>query len=122
MATVKPIQKDAGKSAGDLTASQWLACRRTPTGIAVATTTESVAGVIEYPGHTVGATTTYHTLGRSKIKVGEAVLAGDYAKIGATPGVAMKAAAGEAYFGVFAEPGSAGAIVPLDLDRGLRHA
>lgn len=122
MATVKPEQKDAGPSAGDLTTHQWHACKRTPTGIDVADTTESVAGVIEYPGFKAGSTTTYHTLGRSKIKTLVAVVAGDFAKISATPGIATKAAAGDAYFGVFAEAGPAGAIVPLDLDRGIRHA
>jgi hypothetical protein len=122
MATVKPVQKDAGPSASDLTPAQWHACKRTPAGIALADSTTSVAGVIEYPGFKAGATTTYHTLGRSKVKVLVAVVAGDKAKISATPGVATKAAAGDEFFGVFAEDGPAGAIVPLDLDRGTLHA
>ena len=122
MATVKPEQKDAGPSASDLTASQWCACRRSDAGIALATTTAEVAGVIEYPGFKAGTTTTYHTLGRSKVKVSTPVKAGDRAKIGVTPGVATKALPGDEYFGVFAENGPAGAIVPIDLDRGLVHA
>lgn len=122
MSTVKPIQKDAGPSTADLTASQWYACKRTPAGIAVADSTESVAGIIEYPGFKVGTTTTYHTLGRSKVKTLVAVVAGDLAKISATPGVATKAAAGDAYFGIFADAGPAGSIVPIDLDRGIRQA
>jgi len=50
------------------------------------------------------------------------VQAGDFGKIGATPGVAAKAGAGEAYFCRFAEAGPAGAIVACDLVSGLRHA
>lgn len=125
MSTVKPLQKDAGPSASDLTAHQWKACKRTTTNqvpsIDVADTTESVAGIIELPGHAAGTTTTYHTLGRSKVKVGVAVVAGDFGKIGATPGVAAKAAVGESYFCRFAEAGPANAIVACDLVSGLRH-
>lgn len=122
MSTVKPLQKDAGPSAANLTAHQWQACKRTPSGIDVADTTESVAGVIELPGHDVGVTTTYHTAGRSKVRVGANVTAGQFGKIGPAPGVAVPADAGDAYFCVFAEDGPSGAIVAVDLDRGLRHA
>ena len=126
MSTVKPIQKDVGPAALDLTSKQWYACKRTTTNqvpsIDVADTTESVAGIIELPGHTAGISTTYHTLGRSKVKVAVAVVSGDFGKIGATPGVATKAIAGDSYFCVFAEAGAVGAIVACDLVRGLRHA
>jgi len=126
MSTVKPLQKDVGPSAGDLTAHQWKACKRTTSNqvpsIDLADTTESVAGIIELPGFAAGTSTTYHTVGRSKVKVSVPVISGDYGKIGATPGVAAKAAAGEAYFCRFSEAGPAGAIVACELVSGLRHA
>jgi len=126
MSTVKPLQKDVGPAAGDLTAHQWKACKRTTSNqvpsIDLADTTESVAGTIELPGHVAGASTTYHTLGRSKVHVGADVVSGDFGKIGATPGVAVKAAVGEAYFCKFAEAGPSGSIVACELVAGLRHA
>jgi len=126
MSTVKPLQKDVGPSAGDLTAHQWKACKRTTSNqvpsIDLADTTESVAGIIELPGFAAGTSTTYHTVGRSKVRVGADVVSGDFGKIGATPGVAVKAAAGEAYFCKFSEAGPNGSIVACELVAGLRHA
>ncbi|GGJ65303.1 hypothetical protein [Deinococcus aquiradiocola] len=124
MSTVKPLQKDVGPATRDLTTHQWHACKRTTSnqvpGIDVADTTESVAGILELPGHAAGVSSTYHTVGRSKVKVGTAVQAGDFGRVGATPGVAVPAAPGEAYFCRFAEAGPAGAIVACDLVSGLR--
>ena len=132
MATIKVIEggKHAGPSAKDLTPYQWRAAKLTGSAssgdtatqeydqkIDVAQTGDRVEGVIEYPGNKLDAPTTIITMGRIKIKAGEALQAGDKIKAG-VDGVAMKAAAGEAYFGSVLEAGVAGAIVPFEFDRG----
>lgn len=133
MATIKTVQggKHAGPSAKDLTPYQWRAAKFTGSAssndtatqeydqqIDVAQAGDRVGGIIEYPGDKAGRTTTILTMGRVKIKVGEAVVAGDKLKAG-TDGVGMKAAPGEGYFATVIEAGAAGAIVPADFDRGF---
>ena len=132
MATIKTIEggKHAGPSAKDLTAYQWRAAKLNGSAssndtavqeydqkIDVAQPGDRVEGIIEYPGNRVDAPTTIITMGRIKIKAGEALKAGDKLKAGVA-GVGMKAAAGEEYFGTVLEAGVAGAIVPFEFDRG----
>lgn len=129
MATIKPTNSHAGPSARDLTPYQWRAAKlvgRASSGdsaqaendqeIDVAQAGDPVIGIIFYPGDRKGARTTLHTEGRLKVKLGEAVVAGDKLKAGAN-GVGMKAAAGDKAFGTVLEAGPVGAIVPFEFDQ-----
>ncbi|WP_027459271.1 hypothetical protein [Deinococcus murrayi] len=136
MATIKPIDggKHAGPSARDLTPYQWRAAKfvgsvsggdsaraENDQQIDVAGVGDRVEGVIQYPGDAAGRPTTILTLGRQKVKAGEALKAGDKIKAGPL-GVALKAAPGDEYFGSVIEGGPAGAIVPFEFDRGRQPA
>lgn len=129
MSTIKPTGSHAGPSARDLTPYQWRAAKlagqassndsskvESDQQIDVAGASDTVIGIIFYPGDRAGARTTVHTGGRLKIKLGEAVVAGDKLKSGAA-GVGMKAAAGDKAFGTVLEAGPAGAIVPFEFDQ-----
>jgi hypothetical protein len=131
MASIKTISggKHAGPSARDLTAYQWRAAKFTGRASAGDTATleseqtidvagagDRVEGIIEYPGSAAGQPTTLITLGRIKIKLGYAGVAGDKIKSGPN-GVALKALAGEAAFGSLIEGGPVGAVAPFEFDR-----
>ncbi|GAA5503010.1 hypothetical protein Dxin01_02759 [Deinococcus xinjiangensis] len=130
MSTIKPTNSHAGPSARDLTPYQWRAAKlvgkassndtatqENDQEIDVAGAGDHVVGVIFYPGDRKGDRTTIHTAGRLKIKLGEAMAAGDKLKAGVN-GVAMKAAAGDKYFGTLYEAGAIGDIAPFDFDHG----
>lgn len=128
MSTIKPTNSHAGPSARDLTPYQWRAAKLTgkassgdtatqenDQAIDVAGAGDHVVGIIFYPADRAGERTTIHTAGRLKVKLGEAVVAGDKLKAGAE-GVGMKAASGDKAFGTVLEAGAAGDIVPFDFD------
>ncbi|MVN86900.1 hypothetical protein GO986_08995 [Deinococcus sp. HMF7620] len=130
MSTIKPTGSHAGPSARDLTNFQWRAAKlvgNVSSGdsskvekeqtIDVAGAGDHVAGIIFYPGDKAGVRTTIHTGGRLKVKLGFAGKAGDRIKSGAD-GVALLAAAGQAYFGTLVEGGPSGAIAPFEFDHG----
>lgn len=130
MSSIKPTNSHAGPSARDLTPYQWRAAKlvgrasskdsatqENDQEIDVAQTGDHVVGVIFYPGDRKGERTTIHTEGRMKVKLGEAVVAGDKLKAG-VDGVGMKAVAGDKYFGTVYEAGAVGDIVPFEFDHG----
>lgn len=132
MATIRTIDggKHAGRSAKDLTPFQWRAAKFVGSAssndsataendqtIDVAGAGDRVEGIIQYPGRAAGKPTTIITTGRIKITLGYAGVAGDKLKAGAN-GVALKALAGEQFFGTLMEAAPSGAVAPFEFDRG----